>query len=319
MIMDQSAEILSKRIYIAPLQGFTDYYFRAAFIQAFGEPTAAFSPFIETHKLSPRSYRDVLPERNAGCNLIPQIMGNNATEMLPVIEQLQQMGYGEVNWNLGCPHPMVTKKFMGAGLLPFPERIDAILNELFSRIQCRLSIKMRLGLADGNDWKALVPVLNRYPLSEVIVHGRTALQMYKGEVDELAFGEMAQLLQPPVCYNGNVASLGDFNRLTALFPNVSRWMIGRGLLSNPLLLREIQTGEKASEAEIIKAIEQLHELLIYQYSISFSGEAHVFNKIKPYWEYFNLAFPGKEKDLKKIKKTVALKAYLRSCNELFRS
>lgn len=317
--MNQPAELSSKRLYIAPLQGFTDHFFRAAFIPGMGNPTAAFAPFIDTHKLSPRSYREVLPDRNIACHLIPQIMGNNALEILPVIEQLQQMGYGEVNWNLGCPYPMVTKKKMGAGLLPFSEHIDAILNELFSRITCRLSIKMRLGLTNKSDWRALVPMLNRYPLSEVIVHGRTASQMYKGEVDELTFGEMAHLLKHPVCYNGNVTSLIDFNRLTVLFPDVSRWMIGRGLLSNPLLLREIQTGEKASEVEIWQAIEQLHELLIYQYSISFSGEAHIFNKIKPYWEYFNLSFPGKEKDLKKIKKTVTLKAYLKSCNELFRS
>jgi len=317
--MDQSTETPTKRIYIAPLQGFTDHFFRAAFIPAFGNPEAAFAPFIETHKLGPRSYRDVLPERNAGCNLIPQIMGNNATEILPVIEQLQEMGYGEINWNLGCPYPMVTKRKMGAGLLPFPDRIDAILNEVHSHIQCRLSVKMRLGLTDGNDWRALVPVLNRYPLSEVIVHGRTASQMYKGQVDEPAFGEISHQLQHPVCFNGNVASLDDFNRLAALFPDVSRWMIGRGLLSNPLLMREIQTGEKAEVEEVHKVIEQLHELLLYQYSTKFNGDSHVFNKIKPYWEYFNLAFPGKEKYLKKIKKTVALRAYLMSCNELFRS
>lgn len=118
-------------IYLAPLQGFTDYSFRQAFYSIFEAPDVAFSPFIETHKPDHRSYRDVLPERNKGVCLIPQILGNDAAEMQQVILYLNQLGYSEINWNLGCPYPMVTKKKMGAGLLPFSQQIDDVLNQLF--------------------------------------------------------------------------------------------------------------------------------------------------------------------------------------------
>jgi tRNA-dihydrouridine synthase len=302
---------------MAPLQGFTDYAYRTTFVSIFGAPDAAFSPYIDTHKPDHRVYRDVLPERNTTCPLIPQILGNNADEMLLILNKLQEMGYNEANWNLGCPYPMVTKKIMGAGLLPFPERIDRIFNELFANSNCKLSVKLRLGLTDSNEWKALVPVLNRYPLSEVIIHGRTASQMYKGDIDINAFIEMANQLTHPTCYNGNIFSLEQFKSLTVQLPDVGRWMLGRGLLGNPLLIQEIRSGQKASDEEIVKALSQLHHQLLTFNSSRLSGPSHILNKMKPYWEYFALSLTGREKGLKKIKKSVTLDAYKVACNELF--
>lgn len=304
-------------IYLAPLQGFTDYSFRQAFYSLFDAPDVAFSPFIETHKPDPRSFRDVLPERNKGIRLVPQILGNDASEMQQVIIQLNESGYSEINWNLGCPYPMVTKKKMGAGLLPYAQQIDDVLNELFKVPSIRLSIKMRLGLTDPDEWKTLVPVLNRYPLTEVIIHGRTASQMYKGEVNETAFRDIASELVHPVCYNGNINTLEDFQALSLRMPSVSRWMIGRGLIANPLLVHEIRAKNKATPHDVRAAINQLHDQLLYQNSIRLSGESHLMHKVKPYWEYFTLSLPDDEKGLKKIRKASNLSDYLIACKELF--
>lgn len=303
-------------MYMAPLQGFTDYAFRNAYCSLFDGPDAAFSPFIETHKPDQRAFRDVLPERNKDYRLVPQLLGNDASEMLPVITQLYDYGYTEINWNLGCPYPMVTKKVMGSGLLPHPEQIDKVLQELFANQNLQLSVKMRLGLADADEWKALVPVLNRYPLTEVIIHGRTAKEMYKGEINEAAFLDMAHQLSLPVCYNGNINTLEQFTLLAERMPFVSRWMLGRGLIANPLLMNEIRTRQKATLPDIKKALHGLHEQLLYQNSNRLSGESHLMNKMKPYWEYFALSLPGCEKGLKKIKKSQTLSAYKLACSEV---
>jgi len=303
---------------MAPLQGYTDYAFRQAFCSLFGTPDAAFSPFIETHKPDHRAYRDVLPERNQGYRLVPQILGNNALEMQPVIAHLHEMGYPDINWNLGCPYPMVTKKQMGAGLLPHPQQIDQILNELFNNQSLKLSVKMRLGLTSPDDWKALLPVLNRYPLTEVIIHGRTASQMYKGEVNETSFMEMARQLSHPVCYNGNINTLEQFQSVSQRMPFITRWMLGRGLIANPLLINEIKTNCKAMTDEVKTAIFKLHDQLLYQNSIRLSGESHLMYKMKPYWEYFAQSLTGCEKGLKKIKKSWNLDTYKIACNEVQR-
>jgi tRNA-dihydrouridine synthase len=307
---------LKTSIYLAPLQGFTDYAFRQAFCALFDTPDAAFSPFIETHKPDHRAYRDVLPERNAGFRLIPQFVGNNAAEIQVVIDQLHAMGYSEINWNLGCPYPMVTKKRMGAGLLPYPEQIDEALNMLFTNASLRLSVKMRLGLSNPDDWKAIVPVLNRYALTEVIIHGRTASQMYNGDVNTGAFIEMAGQLKHPVCFNGNINTLEQFQALSQQMPFVSRWMLGRGLIANPLLLHEIRTNSKASVDEVKAAISRLHDQLLYVNSTRLNGDSHLMNKMKPYWEYFANSLAGCEKGLKKIKKSWNLDLYKNACNEV---
>jgi tRNA-dihydrouridine synthase len=303
-------------IYLAPLQGFTEYSFRQAFHSLFPAPDLDFSPFIETHKPDHRAYRDVLPDRNKGIQLIPQILGNNADEMRLVILHLNELGYSEINWNLGCPYPMVTKKQMGAGLLPYPEIIDAILSELYKDNKVKLSVKMRMGLTSTDEWKALVPVLNRHPLTEVIIHGRTASQMYNGEVNETAFLEMCSKITHPVCYNGSINSLDDFQSLSLRMPNVDRWMIGRGLIANPLLIKEIKTNKKATSLDIKNAINLFHEQLIYQNSLRLSGESHLMHKVKPYWEYFAMSLPENKKGMKKIKKATTLSAYVNACKEM---
>lgn len=303
-------------IYLAPLQGFTDYSFRKAFFTLFDTPDLAFSPFIDTHKTDHRTYRDVLPERNKGIPLVPQVLGNNAVEMQRVIDHLNELGYSHINWNLGCPYPMVTKKQMGAGLLPHPLVVDRVLSELFKNSALQLSVKMRLGLTTYDDWKALVPVLNSYPLNEVIIHGRAASQMYNGDVKKDVFLNMTTQLIHPACYNGNINSLDDFQSLTACMPHNSRWMIGRGLIANPLLINEIRTNRKADQNEIKTAIKLLHDQLVYQNSISLSGESHLMHKLKFYWEYFGSYFPENRKGLKKIKKSATFNAYTDACKEV---
>lgn len=304
-------------IYLAPMQGFTDYSFRKAFFTLFDPPDLAFSPLIETHKTDHRTYRDVLPDRNTGIPLVPQVLGNNAEEMQRVIAHLKELGYTHFNWNLGCPYPMVTKRQMGAGLLPHPQVIERSLNELFKDNTLQLSVKMRLGLANPDDWKTLIPVLNSYPLTEIIIHGRTASQMYNGEVNESAVHEMTSQLAHPVCYNGNINSLDDFQALSNRMPGITRWMIGRGLISNPLLIKEIRTNRKADQKEIKSAISLLHDQLVYQNSLSLSGESHLMNKLKFYWEYFGKYFPDSRKVLKKIKKSTTFNAYNDACKEFF--
>ncbi|NJK94098.1 MAG: tRNA-dihydrouridine synthase family protein [Bacteroidales bacterium] len=314
--MNAHAVISKPVIYLAPLQGYTDYSFRMAFCTLFDTPDVAFSPFIETHKPDHRAYRDVLPERNTGIPLVPQVLGNNAAEMQQVIAHLHELGYDEINWNLGCPYSMVTKKQMGAGLLPFPQEIDTVLKELYKNTSLKLSVKMRLGLTSPDEWQEVVPVLNRYPLTEVIIHGRTASQMYNGDVNVTAFHSMTDQLVHPVCYNGNINSLEDFQSLVQQMPMVSKWMIGRGLIANPLLLQEIKTNTKATPPEIKTAINRLHDQLLYHNSMHLSGESHLMHKVKPYWEYFSQSFPDEKKGLKKIKKSSTYAAYLNACREV---
>jgi tRNA-dihydrouridine synthase len=142
--------------------------------------------------------------------------------------------------------------------------------------------------------------------------------MYKGEVNLDMFIEMMSQLAHPVCYNGNINSLEGFQALSSRMPDITRWMIGRGLISNPLLIKEIRTNRKSGQNEIKTAISMLHDQLVYQNSISLSGESHLMHKLKPYWEYFVSSLPDSTKKLKKIKKASTFNAYINACKEVLR-
>jgi tRNA-dihydrouridine synthase len=96
----------------SPLQGFTDFRFRNAQNKYFGGIDTFYSPYIRLNgKLVIKSSyeRDLLPENNSGLEVIPQVITNDADEFIFVAKYVRELGYKELNWNLGCPYPMVTK------------------------------------------------------------------------------------------------------------------------------------------------------------------------------------------------------------------
>jgi len=207
------------------MRGITTMYYRKAFVRHFQGLDAEMAPFIPTvsaEKINSKLLKDVLPENNSSLPLIPQLIGNNADDFVNMARALHELGYEEVNWNLGCPHKPVRKKQRGSGLLPHPDRIDSLLETMCDQSPCKISVKVRLGVSDPTELLRLIPVLNRYPLSEVIVHPRTAEQMYDGKADLGAFALAFQEIKHPVCYNGDITDLAFFQTLEKCFPTPLR-------------------------------------------------------------------------------------------------
>ena len=104
----------------SPLQGFTDHKFRNAFNHFFGGIDTFYAPYIRLNGklVIKNSYqKDIALENNTTLEVIPQIITNDADEFLFVSKYVRELGYKELNWNLGCPYPMVTKRGMGSGLI----------------------------------------------------------------------------------------------------------------------------------------------------------------------------------------------------------
>lgn len=106
-------------LYLAPLEGITDPIFRRAHAGHFGAADKYFTPFLspnQNHRFSGKEKRDVLPENNAGLPVVPQLLTNSADHFLWAARELRDLGYREINLNLGCPSGTVTAKKKGAGL-----------------------------------------------------------------------------------------------------------------------------------------------------------------------------------------------------------
>jgi len=300
------------KLYLAPLRGFTDYIFRNTFHRHFNGFDAAVAPFIsttETSRAKPSHLTDILPENNSGLPVIPQIIGNNPTFFVPLAEQLYEMGYSTVNWNLGCPYPMVAKKQRGSGLLPFPDKIDAFLEKTLSSIPNRLSIKTRLGRNKPNEIIQLLPIFNRYPLEEIVIHPRTGKQMYDGEPDLDAFEQCLASTHHQIVYNGDITDLAAFRRFSARLKSTDRWMIGRAAVANPFLPAIIKDGQD-DITDKVETFRQFYEDLFEHYQQVFSGPGHLLERMKGFWTYFSQSFKDGPKIRKKVHRTHKLQRYL---------
>ena len=200
----------------SPLQGFTDYKFRNAFHQYFGGIDTFYSPYIRLNgklEIKPSYHRDLIPENNNTLTVIPQIITNDADEFLFVAKYVQELGYQELNWNLGCPYPMVTKRCMGSGLINDWERIDGILNRVHQESDILVSMKMRMGYEDSTEILKVLPVLDKYPLKNIAIHARIGKQLYKGGVDLDAFQRCLENTQHKLYYNGDITSVLQYQKM----------------------------------------------------------------------------------------------------------
>lgn len=307
-------------IYLAPLQGMTDRIYRNLFPVYFKGVDVALAPFIPSvrkMKAETKHLRELDPDKNTGLPTIPQIMGSRPDDFILLANRLNDMGYGTVNWNLGCPYPMVVKKGRGAGMLCYPDRIESFLETAMPVLKPKLSIKLRIGLKYPDDVLTLIPIFNRFPLDELIIHPRTGAQMYEGNVDLEMFEQCLHLSKHRVVYNGDIDSLEKLEMLSQRFGSVDRWMIGRGLIANPFLAEKIKFNTEKPYAEKIKIMKAFHDHLFAEYSKILFGPSHITNKMKEIWTYMGGFFENGDKIKKRIWKAHHRDNYRDIVNKVF--
>ncbi len=299
-------------IILAPLQGFTDVTFRNVWARHFFGIDEAMAPFISTmgqQRLKPTRLKDVAPENNRLMPVIPQILGNVSADFIFLARHLYEMGHNRINWNLGCPHSKIAKKHRGSGLLPYPAKIDELLGQIIPNISASLSVKIRLGRRSKDEIYSLLAMFERHSLEGIILHPRTGIQMYEGTSDHDAFEKAIQSSRHTFTYNGDIIDLASFKRVRDRFPNINRFMIGRGILSNPFLAEEIKETSKSSTPRIDR-LKAFHDDLFAEYDKIFSGPAHLTGRMKGFWNYLGPSFKGSKKPLKHILKATSLPAYI---------
>jgi tRNA-dihydrouridine synthase len=299
---------MTPKLYIAPVRGITDMIYRNAFAECFDGIDVAMTPFltvIKGNQLKKLQLDELRPENNS-LPIIPQIIGKSANNFLTLSDTLYDIGIEEINWNLGCPHPTMTKKRQGSGLLPHPDLIELFLKKVCSKIKTKLSVKVRLGLESPDELERLIPIFNQFPIVELTIHPRLGKQMYKGEVNLDGFGTALALSKLPVVYNGDIFNKADFERISSRFPQINKFMLGRGLFANPFLAEEIKGSDQQSDEERIKRLKAFHNELLKRYRHRLSGDAHLIRKMCEHWQYLAESFPNGKQFYKKLKKAKTL-------------
>lgn len=303
-------------IHFAPLQGYTDFEYRRIHARHCGGVDTYYTPFIRWEKggIRDKDIKDILPENNEGLHLIPQIICSDTDEFNRLADAIQELGYGEMDLNMGCPAPMQTKLMRGSGIQPHPTRVSALLKEMERRPEVRFSAKMRLGLEEKEEWRELSGMLNSSCLKHLTVHPRIGKQMYKGEVDMDAFNEVYGSIHLPIIYNGDVTSMEQISSLSERYPNLHGIMMGRGLLARPTLAKECLMGEEMPHEERMSILMQMHEDMLGYCTRKYKVDSQILLHIHAFWEYQESQL--ERKTWKRIMKAGNMKNYLEAIRKL---
>lgn len=307
------------RIEFAPMEGITDDLYRRLHHKYFPGADRYYTPFLspsEGRVFSAKELREVLPENNTGIDLVPQLLTNSAAHFLARVEILRDLGYREVNLNLGCPSGTVTAKAKGAGLI-YPERreqLEAFLDGIFSACPLEISVKTRLGKEDPEEFPALLELLNRYPVKTLILHPRVREDLYREPVRmEWLFYAMEHS-SAPVCLSGGIAAAADLERIFRGKPRPEAVMLGRGLVADPALAGKLRGGSCVDR----EALRSFCEEFFAETAARLNGPRPTMFRMKEIWTYLIRLFNDREKCWKALRKTTSLTEYQAIVDRIFR-
>ncbi|MBQ8653789.1 MAG: tRNA-dihydrouridine synthase family protein [Clostridia bacterium] len=304
------------KVWFAPLEGATDAIFRRVHHACFTGVEKYYIPFVSpTQNLlfTSRELRAIAPEENEGVPAVPQLLGKDPDQLLWAIGELKNMGYGEVNLNLGCPSGTVTAKGKGSGLLREKDSLRRVLDGVYEKTLLPLSVKTRIGFADPEEWPALLEILRQYPMAELIIHPRTRKDFYKGPLHPQTFALAAEQVSCPLVYNGDLFTAQDCRDIAAQYPQLRAVMIGRGLMANPAMAQTLCGGE----ALTADALRRFHDMLCEAYGRLYPAN-QVHSRVREVMKYAACCFEDAARPRKAIRKAKDLAEHHQAVDWLLR-
>lgn len=304
------------KFYMAPMEGITGYVFRNAYRRHFHDVDKYFLPFVDARpsgKFGSKEKKDLAPENNEGMYAVPQILAIRGDSFVPTAKAIADLGYKEININLGCPSGTVVSKGKGAGALKDLERLKEFLDRVYENTDLKISIKTRLGMEQPEEFMPILELYNQYPVSELIIHPRVRREMYNGDVHLDYYRHAVEHGRAELCYNGNIFTKEDYGNIRKEFPQTDRVMLGRGLLTNPGLIGSIHGQDLKKDT-----LKEFCDDIYTGYRTSIPGPKNFLFKVKELWFYLARNFTNYEDYYRRIMKADDAISYEIAVNTLFR-
>ena len=288
-----------ERYDFAPLDGITRGVYRRVWQRRFGGADRLFIPFFsptDQHVLTERDRRELLG--SPGIPQVPQVMTCRAEDLVWAAELLRDLGFTEVNLNLGCPSGTVTAKGKGAGFLAEPEALDRFFDAACGRLCLPLSVKTRLGVRSPEEFARLLPIFDRYPITCLTIHARVKTEKYRGNVHLEEFAQALAQSRNPVCYNGDLRTVGETEAFAARFPAARAVMIGRGAVADPALFRKLRGGPPATRKELRDFLQELYA----EYQRFYGQVGTAAQRMREVWFYLIHLFDDADRLNKKLRR-----------------
>ncbi len=302
---------------LAPMQDVTDLPFMRL-ISSYGDADVYFTEYFRVlpqSRLDPEILRSIT-ENPTGRPVIAQMIGNDIAALTRTARELQQQPVAAIDLNLGCPVPIVYKKCAGGGLLRDPERIDQILGALRAAIEIPFTVKTRIGFEDADVFEDLLPIFARHDLDLLTIHARTVKEMYRSAPRYEFVAQAVSALPCPVLANGNIYSAAKAEEVLAQ-TGAAGLMIGRGVIRNPWLFRQIREHRRGEEIFRPRGRDLLDYIRALWEAVHIAGpreSAQVAN-MKKYMNFIGLGVEPTGEFLHRIRRLTTEAEFFRTCAE----
>ena len=276
---------------LAPMEDVSDPPFRALCKENGAD--VVYTEFISSEGLIRDAAKSVMKldiyekERPVGI----QIFGANLDSMLQSVEIVERSNPDIIDINFGCPVKKVVSKGAGAGILRDIDKMVSLTKAMVEHTKLPVTVKTRLGW--DHDSIKIVEVAERLQdvgCKAIAIHGRTRVQMYKGQANWKPIAEVKNnsRMHIPVFGNGDVDSPEAAKRMRDDY-GLDGAMIGRASIGNPWFFNEVKqylsTGEKLHPPTMAERVEAARRHL--QMAIDWKGEKlGVFETRRHYTNYF---------------------------------
>ena len=296
--------------YFAPMEGLTDSIYRREHHRLFGGVDRYYRPFFSPpiHRaLTSREIRELPKAESEAFTAVPQVLTKDPGDFLWAAEVIRDLGYGEINLNIGCPSGTVVAKGKGSGMLRDLDELARFFDSVFSDSPLPISVKTRIGLENPEEFVDILELYNQYPMQELIIHPRVRKQFYDGEVHREWFAYAVEHSRNPLCFNGDIRTSSEIDALQAQYPSLNAVMIGRGLVADPGML---------SGGTDIAVLEAFLNALMDSYETEFASCRNALFRMKENWAHLHDRFEGSDRLWKKMRKTTDASEFRRLSAEL---
>ena len=234
---------LENNVFLAPMAGVCNSAFRKI-IKEMG-CSLVFAEMVSDKGLiyNSKKTKDMLYFEEMERPIAQQIFGSDKDTFVEAAKMVYDIMKPDIiDINMGCPVSKVAVKSQaGAALLKSPDKIYDIVSSVVKAVPVPVTVKIRSGW-DSNSINAVevAKICEKAGASAITVHGRTRSQGYSGTVDLDIIKKVKESVNIPVIGNGDITDIYKAKEMIE-YTGCDGIMIGRGVLGNPWLMKEVIT------------------------------------------------------------------------------
>ena len=261
---------LDRTISVAPMMDCTDRHDRY-FLRLISKNVLLYTEMISTGAALNGDREKVLGFNNFEKPLALQVGGSNKNDLAEVAKIAEDMGYDEININLGCPSKKVQKNQFGACLIKEPDLVAECIDAMVNACKIPVTAKTRIGYDDVEEFDYLNAFINKMSnagCKTIILHARRAI--LKGlspkenlNIPKLNYPMVNQIKQEnpnlEIIINGGITECSEIKEHLS---HVDGVMIGRKVYQSPYFLADIER-EIFNNSDILTRAQIVEEIVKY--------------------------------------------------------